>query len=162
MAASSYTVHAMPSVTLRAAMVGGSADDTEAAFYEALQKGDVDQLMACWAEEEDIVCLHPGSLRLLGPAAIRGAFEALFSHGALTVRATEVQRIQALASTVHSVVEQVEVVMRDGVQTATVYATHVFHKTPQGWRMVARHVSPGQPGEEGPGKAMARPERVLH
>jgi ketosteroid isomerase-like protein len=162
MAESSHTVLTMPSATLRAAMVGGSADDTEAAFYEALQKGDLDQIMACWAEEEDILCLHPGGARLVGPAAIRANFEALFAHGALNVRATEVQRVQALASAVHSVVEQVEVMMRDGAQTATVYATHVFHKTPQGWRMVARHVSPGQPGESESGPAAKSPERVLH
>lgn len=162
MEASLNTVPAMPSAPLRAAIVGGSADDIEAAFYEALQKGDLDQIMACWAEEEDIVCVHPGTPRLLGPAAIRHAFESLFSHGALQVRATQVQRVQALASAVHSVVEQVEVTMRDGAQAATVYATHVFHKTPQGWRLVARHASPGQAGE-GEGRPQAvRAERVLH
>lgn len=156
------TVPAMPSAPLRAAIVGGSADDIEAAFYEALQKSDLDQIMACWAEEEDVVCLHPGSPRLLGPAAIRGAFEALLAHGTLTIRATQVQRVQALGSAVHSVLEQVEVMMRDGMRVATVYATHVFHKTPQGWRLVARHVSPVQAGEEEGQQAAARSERVLH
>ncbi|MDP3412812.1 MAG: nuclear transport factor 2 family protein, partial [Polaromonas sp.] len=32
----------------------GNADDIEAAFYEALQTGDIDKLMACWADEDDI------------------------------------------------------------------------------------------------------------
>ena len=36
----------------------GHADDTEAAFYDALQLGDIDKLMACWANEEDIVCVE--------------------------------------------------------------------------------------------------------
>jgi hypothetical protein len=30
-------------------------DDTEAAFYEALQQGDIERLMACWSDEDEIV-----------------------------------------------------------------------------------------------------------
>ena len=36
----------MPKTPLRAAAaIGGTADDVEAAFYEALQRGDIDALM---------------------------------------------------------------------------------------------------------------------
>ena len=55
----------------------GHPDETEAAFYEAMQHGDIDKLMACWADEEEIVCVHPGGMRLVGVAAIRSAFEAI-------------------------------------------------------------------------------------
>ena len=44
----------------------GHADETEAAFYDAMQLGDIDKLMACWADEDDIVCVHPGGARLVG------------------------------------------------------------------------------------------------
>ena len=44
---------------LRAATVGGTADDVEAAFYEALQRGDIDALMACWADEDEVVLRPP-------------------------------------------------------------------------------------------------------
>ena len=30
-------------------------------------KGDVDLLMSCWAEDDEIVCVHPGGSRLMGP-----------------------------------------------------------------------------------------------
>ena len=43
----------MSKAKLRAATVGGSADDIEAAFYQALQQGDLEKLMACWAVEDD-------------------------------------------------------------------------------------------------------------
>ena len=76
----------MPKSRYRAAALGGSADEVEAAFYDALHNGDIDQLMACWADEDDIVCVHPGGPRLVGAAAIRGAFEAMFAHG--VIRAT--------------------------------------------------------------------------
>jgi len=133
----------MPRAQSRAATLGGSSDETESAFYEALQRGDIDLLMSCWADDDEIVCVHPGGPRLLGPTAIRAAFEAMFSHGTLRARPVQVHRVVALTSAVHSVVEQVEVMLPDGLHQAMVLATNVYHKTPEGWRMVAHHASPG-------------------
>ncbi|PJI99481.1 ketosteroid isomerase-like protein [Acidovorax sp. 69] len=133
----------MPRARSRAVTLGGSSDDTESAFYEALQRGDIELLMSCWAEDDEIVCVHPGGSRLLGPGAIRAAFEAMFSNGAVRARPVQVHRIVALSSAVHSVAEQVEVMLPDGLHQAVVLATNVYHKTPEGWRMVAHHASPG-------------------
>lgn len=101
----------MPRSRASAATLGGSSDDTEAAFYEALQRGDIELLMSCWAEDDDIICVHPGGPRLLGAGAIRAAFEAMFSHGTVRARPLQVHRVVALTSAVHSVVEQVEVML---------------------------------------------------
>ena len=125
----------------------GSADDTEAAFYEALQTGDIDKLMACWGDEDEIVCIHPGGARLLGPAAIRHAFDAMFSNGAILARPVKVSKLQAISASVHSVLERIEVLTEDGPRHAHVLATNVYHLTAQGWRMVAHHASPGTPNE---------------
>ena len=38
--------------------------------------------------------------------------------------------------------ERIEVMTEDGPRMAYVVATNVYHKTPQGWRMVAHHASP--------------------
>ena len=95
----------MPRARSKAATLGGSSDETESAFYEALQRGDIDLLMSCWADDDEIVCVHPGGPRLLGPAAIRAAFEAMFSHGTVRARPAQVHRAVALSSAVHSVVE---------------------------------------------------------
>ena len=124
-----------------------SADDIEAAFYEALQTGDVDKLMACWADEDDVVCIHPGGARLLGAGSIRAAFDAMFAHGTIQARAEKVRRVQALGSSVHSVLERIDVHTEEGPRHAYVIATNVYQKTPQGWRMVAHHASPGTPQE---------------
>ena len=75
----------MPKTKPQAAVVGGSADDIETAFYEALQTGDIEKLMACWADEDEVVCVHPGGPRVVGALAIRAAFDAMFSNG--TIRA---------------------------------------------------------------------------
>lgn len=120
-----------------------SPDEVEAEFYEALHAGDVDRMMACWADEDDIVCVHPGGGRLVGEAPIRAAFEGLFENGPVLARPSEVRRVESLTSAVHSVVELLEVQTPDGPRQATVMATNVYQKTAQGWRMVAHHASPG-------------------
>ena len=115
----------------------------EQAFYEALNQGDLERLMACWAEEDEVVCVHPGGQRLIGPGAIRSAFEALFDKGVVQIHPERIHRIDALACSVHHLTERLAVPGPAGSQTAWVTATNVFHKTAQGWRLVARHASPG-------------------
>ena len=133
----------MPKAKQQAAIVGGSADDIEAAFYEALQAGDIEKLMACWADEDEIVCVHPGGPRVVGPGAIRSAFDALFSNGRIRATPLHVRKVESMASAVHNLVERIEVMMEGGPAHAYVLATNVYHRTSQGWRMVAHHASPG-------------------
>ena len=137
----------MPKVSSRTALLAGSADDVEAAFYEALQTGNIEQLMACWAHEDEVVCVHPGGPRLVGTGAIRAAFESMFANGTIQVHAHSVRKIESLTSVVHNVVERVELLLPDGPKHASVVATNVYHRTPQGWRIVAHHASPGTPQE---------------
>lgn len=128
-------------------MVGGTADDIEAAFYEALQKGDLDKLMACWADEDDIVCVHPGGPRLVGLGAIRAAFDAMFSNGSIRAWPERVRKVESMTSAMHNVLERIDVLTESGPATAYVLATNVYHRTGQGWRLVAHHASPGTQSE---------------
>jgi ketosteroid isomerase-like protein len=130
-----------------AATVGGSADDIEASFYEALKTGDIDRLMACWADDDDVICVHPGGPRMVGLVAIRAAFESLFSNGNLRISAQDVRKIDGVASSIHSVRERIDILTQEGPVDAFVMATNVYHKTAQGWRLVAHHASPGNPRE---------------
>ncbi|AYQ27445.1 MULTISPECIES: nuclear transport factor 2 family protein [unclassified Polaromonas] len=125
----------------------GNADDIEAAFYEALQNGDIEKLMACWGDDDDIVCVHPGGARLVGPAAIRATFDAMFSNGTIRTQPIKVRKVETMSASVHSVLERIEVLTEEGPRHAYVIATNVYHKTAQGWRMVAHHASPGTPRE---------------
>ena len=132
---------------LQAANLEGNADDVEAAFYDALQNADLDKLMACWADEDEIVCIHPGGPRVVGPVAIRATFEAMFSAGSVRAWPQQLRKTQGMASAVHNVLEKVEVLGTEGPVHAWVIATNVYHKTAQGWRMVAHHASPGTTSE---------------
>ena len=134
----------MPKSRYRAAQLGGSVDDVETAFYEALQRGDLEQLMACWADEDDVVCVHPGGPRLVGLAAIREAFEAMFAGGAIRATPERMRRIESLGAAVHNVLERIDLITAEGTQRAWVVATNVYLKTAQGWRLVVHHASPGR------------------
>ncbi|HEY9107059.1 MAG TPA: nuclear transport factor 2 family protein [Roseateles sp.] len=125
----------------------GSPDDIEAQFYEALQRGDIDKLMGVWSDDDEIVCVHPGGPRLVGAAAIRASFEAIFGNGVVNAQPEQVRRVVSLTSAVHNLLERVEVLSEEGPQAAWVIATNVYVKGAQGWRMVAHHASPGTPQE---------------
>ena len=137
----------MSKTTKQVASVGGSADEIETAFYEAMQTADLDKLMACWADEDDIVCVHPGGPRLIGIGAVRAAFDAMFSNGCIRAWPESVRKIESLVSAVHNVRERIEVLTDEGPREAYVIATNVYHKTAQGWRMVLHHASPGSEQE---------------
>lgn len=122
-----------------------SPDEVEQQFYEALQRADLDQLMAVWADDDDVVCVHPGGPRVVGPVAVRAAFEAIFGNGAIDVHPERVRRLHHHGCEIHSVLEQVRVMTDEGARTGWVVATNVFVKTAQGWRLAAHHASPGMP-----------------
>ena len=136
-----------------------SPEEIEHQFYEALQRGDIEQLMAVWSDDDDISCVHPGGPRMVGQNAIRAAFEAVFSNGVIDVRPEKVRRLHTHACAVHSVLERIAVMTAEGPQSAWVVATNVYVKAAQGWRLVAHHASPGSPREV---QELAESASVLH
>lgn len=125
----------------------GSPEEIESQFYEALQGGDIDKLMAVWSDDDEIVCVHPGGPRLIGAAAIRGSFETLFANGVIDAQPEKVRRVLSDSSAVHNVLERVQVMGGDGPQAAWVIATNVYLRGERGWRLVCHHASPGTPRE---------------
>lgn len=122
-------------------------DEIEQQFYEALQRADIDALMAVWSDDDEVVCVHPGGPRVVGTAAIRAAFEAIFANGAIAARPEKVRRLQTMNCAVHSVLERIEIPTDEGPQTAWVVATNVYVKSGGTWTMAAHHASPGSPRE---------------
>jgi len=142
-----------------AATIGGSSDDVEAAFYEALQTADIEKLMSCWGDDDEIVCIHPGGPRIIGLAAIRASFEGLFANGSIQAHPERVIKLSSLTSAVHSVIERVEVMLPDGPQKAYTSSTNVYQRTAQGLRLMLHHASPGTPREL---KDLSLSNQVLH
>lgn len=120
-------------------------DETEARFYEALQLGDIEKLMAVWADDDDIACAHPGGSRMHGPASIRVFFEALFAQGGVAVHPVSVRRTPCGGTAaVHHVLQSVAVQTARGPDSACVLATNVYVRTARGWRLLVHHASPGE------------------
>lgn len=151
--------YTMSKARLHAVIAGGSADEIESAFYEALRHADLAQLMACWAEDEEVVCIHPGGPRLLGLSAIRESFQQLLSEGGLQVQVRQLRRVDAGGCSIHSVIERLDVLTSDGPRHGHLLATNVYAKTPKGWRLLVHHVSPGDVSES---LDAAAPGQTLH
>jgi len=128
--------------------VSGSADEVEAQFYDALQKGDLERLMALWADDDEIVCVHPGGTRVVGAAAIRASFAAVFANGGIPAEPEQVHRLAMLGGALHHLVERITVRAERGqVEQGFVLATNVYVKTGLGWRIAAHHASPAMPDD---------------
>ena len=83
-----------------------SAEDAEQAFYEAIGRGDLDTLMSVWADDEEIVCIHPTGQRLTGADAIRESWRSIFANNPrLMVRLSRGIRWNGMLLSVHNVVE---------------------------------------------------------
>ncbi|AKU23738.1 MULTISPECIES: nuclear transport factor 2 family protein [unclassified Massilia] len=118
--------------------LNGSAAEVEAAFYDALNRADIEALMALWSDEDEIVCIHPGGARLIGHRAIRESWTMILEQGGLHILPSQLHETHTLMSSVHTVVEGVTAASGE---PAHLLATNVYAKTPKGWRMVLHHVS---------------------
>ncbi|MDA0227283.1 MAG: DUF3225 domain-containing protein [Proteobacteria bacterium] len=139
-----------------------SSEQVEQDFYQALQQGDLQRLMACWVDDDDALCVPPGAEPLHGLAAIRSLFAELFAAGGMRVQLVASRRSQGLDYAVHWVTEHVQVQSEQGAAVAVVYATNVFIKTPAGWRLLTHHASPGGMHLGTSGASMDASPNVLH
>ncbi|MEB0139372.1 MULTISPECIES: YybH family protein [unclassified Undibacterium] len=137
--------------------LNGSADEVETAFYDALSRADLEALMLLWADDEEIVCIHPGAARLIGHAAIRASWEAILAHGSVHIVARKVHVVANMLTAVHSIIEQLEHAVNDRAEVHIV-ATNVYIKTPLGWRITMHHAS----GAVGQAPAEHSRSAVLH
>jgi len=118
-----------------------SPQDAALAFYQAFEARDLDAMMTAWADDEDIVCVHPGGSRMVGYDAVRSGWEQLFSGDAkLSFRLDEIVVLETVGLAMQSAIEHVST--SDGTARGAAVATNVFLRTPSGWRMVCHHASP--------------------
>lgn len=116
-----------------------SPEDAEQAFYEALENANLEALMELWSDDDEIVCIHPGGPRLVGHAAVRAGWKALFTNGPVLARRAHLHVIGGPMFAVHSIVEQVIVAQAEATTVVNVFATNVYIKGPQGWRLILHH-----------------------
>ena len=130
--------------TARTPPIYTSPQDVSQAFYQAFEARDLDAMMATWAEDEDIVCIHPGGIRHVGYDSVRSSFEHLFAGNTkLTFRLDQVVLLETVGLAMQSAIEQLHAV--DESAHGAAVATNVLMRTPSGWRVVCHHASPAPP-----------------
>jgi ketosteroid isomerase-like protein len=138
-----------------------SPQDCESAFYEALEKADLESMMAVWAEDEEVVCVHPGGPRLVGHAAVREAWRQTFQAGArLSVHVGQVLAMQSMMMATHCAHEFISV-RGEPRPASPVVATNVYVRSGDGWKMLLHHSSPS-PRVDAPARPADTRPKVLH
>jgi uncharacterized protein (TIGR02246 family) len=143
----------------RAAAAFATAEAAEDAFYDAMQRGDLAAMMSLWADDEDVVCVHPSGARLVGLQAIRASFEEIFAQGGVDVRPADPRVHLGALVAVHNLVEKVVVSGRQGTEVVECVATNVYVKDAAGWRIVVHHSAPAG---ESPSTEIGGDSTVLH
>ena len=138
-----------------------TAQDAESAFYEALERGDLEGMMAVWAEDEDIICVHPAGPRLSGQDQVRESWARIFAGGAgPRVQITQQVAVSGMMIAVHSVYENFSI-EGDAKPQVPVIATNVYLRTAAGWRMIVHHASPA-PVQSEAAQPKEAPPKFLH
>jgi uncharacterized protein (TIGR02246 family) len=128
-------------------MLFATPQEAEAAFYEAFMKRDLEGMMAVWADDDEVYCIHPRGPRVTGVAQVRESWRQIFA-GTQSVKfhVREQHLVQAMMVSVHSVYEQISV-GEDERARACMITTNIYMRTERGWRMIAHHASPAPPVE---------------
>ena len=122
-------------------VVFATPEDVETAFYEAIARADLVALMSVWADDEEIVCIHPTGQRLTGAEAIRNSWRGIFANNPrLMVRLSRGVRWNGMLLSVHNVVETLYIGEERKPQ-GPMLATNVFQRGASGWRLLAHHSS---------------------
>lgn len=125
-----------------------SAEAAERAFYAAMADGDLDRMMALWADDDAAVCNHPGGPRLVGVPAIRESFREIFAGGGVRIVTSAVHAWRNAEVTVHSVIERIAIEGRGGTELVEVVATNVFIRSAGGWRILVHHAGVSETSDD--------------
>ena len=131
----------------------------ESAFYAAFEARSLDAMMAVWAADDSIACIHPLAAPLNGHAAVAAGWRSMFeAAGQFRMQIETAHEIREAGQVIRIVREYLSI----GQETEPrppILASNVYRKEADGWRMVLHHASPLQVG----GTPAARtPPVVLH
>ena len=131
----------------------------EAAFYVAFEARNPDAMMAVWASDDGIACVHPLTAPLNGRVAVAAGWRSMFdAAGQFRVQVELAHEMRAPGQVIR-IVREYLVIGEETEPRPPILATNVYRKDADGWRMVLHHASPLQVG----GTPAARtPPVVLH
>ena len=131
----------------------------EAAFYSAFEARSFDAMMAVWAADEAIACIHPLAAPLNGRAAIAAGWRSMFeAAGQFRVRVEPAHEMRE-ENLVIRIVREYLTIGQESEPRPPILATNVYRREADGWRLLLHHASPLQVGGTPPART---PPVVLH
>ena len=131
----------------------------ESAFYAAFEARTLDAMMAVWAYDDGIACVHPLTAPLNGRVAVAAGWRSMFEAAGQFRVQIELAHAMRAPGQVIRIVREYLVIGEETEPRPPILATNVYRKDADGWRMVLHHASPLQVG----GTPAARtPPVVLH
>src|SRR5687767_5012422 len=121
-------------------------------------KQDLDAMMAVWADDDEVYCVHPRGPRVTGVAQVRESWRQVFASAqSLRFQVRQQHLLQAMMVSIHSVYEEISLA-GEGHGRRCVVTTNIYMRTERGWRMMAHHASPAPELEE----VESRRQKTLH
>ncbi|NNJ94193.1 MAG: SnoaL-like domain-containing protein [Halobacteria archaeon] len=119
--------------------------EAEDAFYDALDEGDLNQVLSVWAETDDICCLLPMHPLIQGRQGVTDVFTHLFSRGqGVSLAIAHLGWIETGDIAIHQVEETVQGAPTDA-PPPPFYGTNIYRKDSTGWRLIVHQNAPSPP-----------------
>ena len=116
--------------------------DTNENFYQAFNRGDLDLMKSVWAQNDSVVCIHPGWEVLRGFDVIIESWEKIFVGSEnLEIKLSDIIVTGDGPMVWVSCQENLFAMSMSGVQVSKVHATNLFEKVGDQWKMVLHHAS---------------------
>ena len=131
----------------------------ESAFYAAFEARTLDAMMAVWADDDGIACVHPLTAPLNGRVAVAAGWRSMFEAAGQFRVQIELAHAMRAPGQVIRIVREYLVIGEETEPRPPILATNVYRKDADGWRMVLHHASPLQVGGTPPART---PPVVLH
>jgi len=122
-------------------------EDAANAFYKALERCDLEALMAVWGSGEDIVCIHPGGNCLIGHKAIYDSWQNILGQRGTEDLKIDVYVLTTWNSPFISVQTSLETIYVGNAPRGPLLVTRVFLNGRAGWRLVSHHATQAGPSE---------------
>src|SRR3546814_10483025 len=83
--------------------------EAEQAFYEALRQADLALMVRVWADDEEVVCIHPGGMRTIGHDALKSTWQQIFTNGPVNIQPIQPMVLTSVMRSIHVLIEQLTV-----------------------------------------------------
>lgn len=117
--------------------------ETNAAFYRAFEKKDLEAMAAVWSQGSASVCVHPGRDVLRGWEQVKTSWTGIFRNTKYLEIDTTVIKVEVTGSLAYVVLVETVLQVAGGRQNrATSIATNIFEYMGDRWYLVHHHGSP--------------------